>query len=383
MLSVLHVHLGVRDGGAERQTAVLLAGLSSMGHRVLGIVRHGTPIEKRALEHGAPIFPMAPRFPLGPGGILTLWSRRRARAIVASGGWDLVHFHDPASLALAGDLLLRAAPGGSLPPSRRIVTYRGQSRAGARKSPASLRRHHREGGTIVAASEALWAALVREGYDEDLLSFIHPGIDMKAFSSDAAARTEARRRLGFDDAVEVVGTVGILDRPRGMDRFLEASATLLHDRPAARFLVAGDGPGRGALESRAERLGLGGKVLFTGWREDVAEVLPALDVYVFPGEGEEVFPISLIEAMAAGVPVVVSDQPGIREIIENGKQGLFVPEKGAESMARTILRVLTDTEVSRRMGRAGSVRVQRFHARAMVDAFEALYYRVSKIARER
>ena len=381
-LAVLHVHLGVRDGGAERQTVALLRGMAALGHRVIGIVRRGSPAERRAVAAGAPIFPLGPRFPLGPGGLFTWWSRQRARLLAARGDWDLIHFHDPESYALTADLLSSASPGRALAPSRMIVTYRGQRRAFSSRAPAELRRHHRSGGTTVPASEALWAALVREKYDEELLSFIHPGIDMRLFSGDAALRDAMRRALGFDDRTEAVGTVAVLDRDRGVERLLEAAAVLARDRSSARLVIVGDGPARRGLETRAASLGLGGITIFTGWREDVHQVLQALDAYVFAGEGGEVFPSALVEAMAIGIPVVVSDQPGIWEIIENGKQGLFVPERGAESLARTVFRLLADREISRAMGRAGSVRVQRFHIKSMVGAHEALYYRVSKIERD-
>ncbi len=381
-LAVLHVHMGRRDGGAERETAALVAGLTKSGHRVLALVRRGTPMERRALRAGAPIFPLGPFFPLGPSGLLTWWSRSRGRVIAAKGEWDLIHFHDAGSYARTVGLLTGASPNGSFPPSRLLVTYRGL-RSGRKAPPfARLASHQRAGGNIAAASEALWAALVREGFDEDRLAVIHPGIDVKAFAADAAVRGDARRELGFDEGAEVVGTVAVLDGDRGVGEIIEAAALLTHDRPAARFVVVGEGPRRVALQRLAVRAGMADRVIFTGWREDVPRVLQAFDAYVFAGRGGEVFPASLIEAMAAGLPAVVSDQPGIREIIENGKQGLVVPERGAAALARTIRRVLSDRAAFRQMGRAGSVRVQRFHTQAMVDATEALYYRISKIARE-
>ncbi|MBI3447327.1 MAG: glycosyltransferase, partial [Acidobacteria bacterium] len=202
------------------------------------------------------------------------------------------------------------------------------------------------------------------------------------FARDAGRRDEARRALGLVAGDEAVGTVVVLDRDRRVHGLLEAMVRLRRDRPAARLVVIGDGAGRRALEGAALSLGLDRGAVFTGWREDVPSLLQALDVYVYPGEGGEVFPVSLIEAMAAGLPVVVSDQPGIREIIENGKQGLFVPERGSEAMARTIHRVLADRAEADKLARAGAVRVQRFHTQAMIDAHEALYYRVSKIPRE-
>jgi len=234
MLAVLHVLLSPRDGGAERQDAALLAGLARAGHRVLGVVRRGTPIEQRAIEDGAPIFPLGPSFPLGPGGILTWWSRGRARLLAAGGGWDLIHFSDPDSYARTAGLIARGA-GGRLPPSRQIVSCRGHGGALSRSAAGALRRHQRAGGMIVTASESLRAVLVSEGLDEERLAVVHPGIDVKRFVADAAARAAVRCELGFDDRSEVVGTVAVLDRDRGIETFLDAAAMVdeteaLYDR---------------------------------------------------------------------------------------------------------------------------------------------------------
>jgi glycosyltransferase involved in cell wall biosynthesis len=381
-LSVLLVHLGGRDGGAERQTVALMTGLTARGHRVLALVRRGTPIERRAVEAGAPIFPLEPRFPLGPGGIFTWWSRGRARHLASRGAWHLAHFTDPEAYPATAPLLEGGRGDGSIAASRTIVSWRGGRGEAVSRPPAFLRRHQRAGGTIAVASEALWAALVRDGFDEDRLSVVHPGIDVKRFAAAAAARGEERKALGFSDGDEVVGAVAALDRDRGLAELIEAAAILRRGRPRVRLAICGEGPGRRSLEAAAARLGLAGAVAFTGWREDVSRFLQALDVYAFTGRGEEVFPASLIEAMAASVPVIVCDQPGIREIIENGKQGLIVPERGAAALARTIFRALAEPDLTKSMGRAGAVRVQRFHTQAMIDGTEALYYRATKIPKE-
>lgn len=381
-LSVLLVHLRGRDGGAERQTIALATGLVRRGHRVLALIRRGTPLERRALDAGAPVFPLGPRFPLGPGGTLTPWSRGRARLLAARGGWDLIHFADPEAYAATAGLLTAAAGNQAIASSRLLVTYRGERREGSRGIPAPLRRQHRAGGPIQAVSEALWAALVREGFDEDRLSVVHPGVPIKSFALSAAARAEARREIGLAEEDEAVGTTAILDRERGLGDLIEAAAILSRERSRLTLLVIGDGPRRESLESRARRSGAGDRIRFLGWHEDVARILQALDCWVYAGAGQETFPLSLIEAMAAGVPVVASDQTGIREIIENGKQGLIVPGKGAEPLARTILRALAEKEEGRRIGSAGAVRVQRFHTRAMVEATEALYYRLVRAGEE-
>ncbi|MBI3449439.1 MAG: glycosyltransferase, partial [Acidobacteria bacterium] len=186
-LAVLHVHLGARDGCAERQTAALIAGLGRHGHRTLGLVRRGGGAERRSLDAGAPVFPLGPRFPSGPGGLLTWWSRERARHLASRGAWELIHYHDPLAAAAVSPILAGTA-GAASSAFRTIVTYRGRGARSSAGELRALRRLHRAGGMIVAASEALWSALVRQGFDEDRLSYIHPGIDIPRFARDAGRR---------------------------------------------------------------------------------------------------------------------------------------------------------------------------------------------------
>jgi glycosyltransferase involved in cell wall biosynthesis len=297
--------------------------------------------------------------------------------LAAAGRWDAIHYADPGSFGAAAGILNGAVAGRSMPPPRVLITYSGLKDGVSRRVPAALRRHARSGGAVHVVSEGLWSALVREGFDEDLLTVIHPGAEIPA-PADPGDRAATRKELGLDPDHEVIGVAAVLDGDRGMGELIEAAGILFGERPRARLVIVGDGPRRGALEEKARRADGGGRIIFTGWREETARIIRALDVYVFPGRGQEVFPLSLVEAMASGTPVVACDQAGIREIIENGKQGLIVPGTGAGALARTMGRALDEPERSRRMGQAGAVRVQRFNVRAMVEATERLYYRLTR-----
>jgi glycosyltransferase involved in cell wall biosynthesis len=377
-LSILMAHLGGRDGGAERQSAALASGLVGNGHKVLLLVRRGTPVEKRALEAGAPIFSLQPNFPSGPGGIFTRWSRERLRMIAGGGPWDLAHFADPGSYDKTIPHLSGASGNGSLPSRLSLITYRGDSADSGRKHRAILSRHARAGGPVQPTSEALWSALVRDNFDEDRLKVVHPGIPISTFTADKSLRAQTRSELGIADDIELIGTSAVMDRERGLRELIEAFAILAGKRPKARLIIAGEGKNRHRAEAQARTSSAAERITFTGWRDNMPSLMQALDLFAFTGQGQgqEVFPLALIEAMAASVPVVVRDQPGIREIMENGKQGLIVPGNTPEEFARTMARIFLEKEEATKIGRAGAVRVQRFHTQAMVDATEVLYYRI-------
>ena len=145
-----------------------------------------------------------------------------------------------------------------------------------------------------------------------------------------------------------------------------------------RLVVVGEGPHRAALEEAVRTRGLEDSVLFTGWREDVPRLLTAFDLYVHPAVGGGAFPVAMREAMAMTVPVVATDLTGIREIIDNGKHGLIVAAADPAALALNIMKCRRDPGMARRMGQAGSLKVQRYGVQAMVDRTEEVYFRLAR-----
>jgi glycosyltransferase involved in cell wall biosynthesis len=198
------------------------------------------------------------------------------------------------------------------------------------------------------------------------VTVVHNGISLDRFSSDASdvhshARTTPSRG--------VVLAVGRLVQRKGYHHLLDAAVRL----PGVRILLAGEGPERFALEERARALGVSGRVEFLGHREDVPELLSSCDVFVLPSlfEGH---PLSVLEAMAAGRPVVATDSGGTREAVVHGETGLLVPAGDPAALAEAILSMLTDPARARRMGAAGRVRVhEEFSAQGMVHRVTRLY----------
>ncbi len=160
-----------------------------------------------------------------------------------------------------------------------------------------------------------------------------------------------------------------LDKQKDHASLLEAARLV----PDAVFVLVGDGPLREELEDRATRLGVEERVLFLGWREDIPEVLACADLFVLPSLYEGL-PLALLEAMAAGLPIVATAIGGTSEAVVDGVTGLLVPPGEPRSLAAAIRRALDDEGLARRLGAASRERVRReFSAAAMARRTVSIY----------
>ena len=229
---------------------------------------------------------------------------------------------------------------------------------------------------VVVNAEVIKRRLAAEGYDARRITVIHNGTQPPAVVP-ASRTTALRKELEFPADAPVVGMLARLDPIKGVEHFLEAAAQVSASRPDARFLIVGDNrvnvAYREELTQLARRLGLEKVLRFTGFRNDVAEVLSMLSVSVLASLSEGLSN-TLLESMAAGIPVVATAVGGNPEAVEHGVTGFLVPPKDAPALADAICRILNHGDVASAMGRAGRLRVsERFSTRAMVSESERLY----------
>ena len=205
---------------------------------------------------------------------------------------------------------------------------------------------------------------------------IPSGVDTGRFAP-GRDREAAKTGLGFVPETALIGTVGRLEPRKGTDTLLDAVAALGAARPDVALVVVGEGPLRGELAARAERLGIAARVRLLGDRADVDDVLAALDVFVLPSRTEGMSN-ALLEAMAMALPVVATAVGGTPEVIADGRSGLLVPSDDPAAMAAAIGRVLADPARGRGLGEvARSVVEERYGARSMVRRLEGIYAAVA------
>lgn len=172
----------------------------------------------------------------------------------------------------------------------------------------------------------------------------------------------------------VFGFVGRLVPIKDVRTLVRAFAIVSATMPATRLMVVGDGEERASLEDLARSTGLGGSVLFAGWRRDLAAVYGCLDAVVLSSLNEGT-PVAIIEAMAAGKPVIATGVGGVADVVTDGETGLLVPPGDPRRLAEAMTRLALDPEVRRRMGEAGRRAVGRYRPERLVADVREMYER--------
>jgi glycosyltransferase involved in cell wall biosynthesis len=292
----------------------------------------------------------------------------------------LVHTH-----AAKGGTLGRVAVMLAFPRRRpRVVhTFHGHSLTGyfssrtARVYTRIERFLARRTDVLIAVSEEVRDDLVGLGVaPARQFEVVRLGLDLSAFSDDSdrdARRRAARAQWGVGEDEEVVTLVARLVPIKRVDRFLETAA-LLRDRPNARFVVVGDGELRGELQASEPARALGDRLVWAGFRRDMADVCFASDVVVLTSDNEGT-PVSLIEAQAARTPVVSTNVGGVRSVVLDGETGHLADEPA--ELAAPIRALLDDRERAAAMAARGREHVlATFGVERLVDDLDRLYRRL-------
>jgi len=209
------------------------------------------------------------------------------------------------------------------------------------------------------------------GIRQDRVRVIYNGVDTKRFSPPSS-RADAKRSFGFDPERPVVGMVARPDPIKGHRYFFEA-VKLLEGKFNAQYYVAGADESHPRIREEAEKAGGIFTIRFLGVRRDMSDLLGATDIFVLPTLSEALG-ISILEAMAAGCAVVVSDVPAVVEILKNGENGLLVPIRDSATLAEGIGRLIKDPDLRRRLGREGRKTVEaRFSLEKCIKETTDLY----------
>jgi len=202
---------------------------------------------------------------------------------------------------------------------------------------------------------------------------IYNGVDEGRIAN--ADRSRARQSLGATDGEIVIGSVGRLVPVKNYALLLRGFSRVAGP---VRLVLIGEGPERASLEALAATTGIAARTHLLGHREDVAELLVGLDIFVLPSFSEGMSN-TVLEAMAAGVPIVASNVGGNSEIIQDGLSGLLFESENEPELTDRLVRLIGDPELRAQLGRAGQERVMReFSMGAMIRKYEALYERVAR-----
>ncbi|MDJ0974573.1 MAG: glycosyltransferase [Planctomycetota bacterium] len=348
-MRVAHLNTAKSWRGGEQQLLLLMRGLAAqaeVGVEQVLYAQPDSPLASRAEAAGFPVVPLAVR---SSGDVL---ASRRLRKALAADPVDVLHLHT----AHAHSVGVRGARflGASRPA---VVVTRHVSYSIYRHFPWHLTwfKYTKGIAKIICVAEAVRDALRKNRLPDDLLAVVHNGVDPDAWQADASARARIRDRLEVPGPAPLVGTVGALTREKDQQALLEAFALLEPARSGARLAIVGEGPLKGELVHAAAKLGIAGYTHIVGFQEDVADWLAAFDLFVFPSR-KEGLPMIVLEAMAAGRPVLATTAGGIPELVRDGQDGVLVPPGDGAALAAALADLLDDAPRRRALSESARAR---------------------------
>ena len=226
---------------------------------------------------------------------------------------------------------------------------------------------------IAAARIHRESLILKDKISPDKVTAIHNGIQLSRLEDDLR-HVVHREDLGIPNGAIIVGTVARLSSEKAQNILLQAAAIIIRKIPEAHFIFVGDGPERKHLEEMASKLGLREKVHLLGFKTRVAPIVKLFDVFTLPSTSTELFSAATLEAMALGIPVVVTDVGSMKEMIVPDITGFLVPPGDPNILAKKILYLLTNPDVAKKMAIAASVQVhQSFTAQREITQIQALF----------
>jgi len=365
---ICHIAKATGVAGSENHLLTLLPGLDKAKYQVtlVLLVEQDKPLDDfvhRFDEEGVQVKRVLIRGDMDP---LLVW---RLHRLLREGNYDLVHTH-LIHADLYGTLAAKLA---GVPI---IVSTKHNENVFRRHSFYAFldRTAARFADKIITISDSLKRFAVEvEGLDAEKIVRIHYGLGPTHASIDDPDRLSLRAELGIGREIPLAAIVARLIPQKGHVYLLHAFRRVLEALPEAKLLVVGEGYLRGELESLAEELGVASNVIFTGFRQDVPRIMGGIDLFVLSSLWEG-FGLVLLEAMAAGKPVVATNVSAIPEIVLDGETGILVPLNDPEPMAEAITKLLAQPALARQLGCKGKQRLkQEFSTQEMIAATELVY----------
>ncbi|HZU37761.1 MAG TPA: GT4 family glycosyltransferase PelF [Gemmataceae bacterium] len=235
----------------------------------------------------------------------------------------------------------------------------------------------RRSDRIVAVGEAVRQALIDiEGFPPERVARIYNGIDLSAYEDNNLQRQQTRRDLGAESEDVLIALVARLDYLKDHATAIRTMARLAPRCPRAKLLLVGEGPQRPHIEEAIRALNVSTQVQLLGYRRDIPQVLAAADIFLLTSISEGI-PLTVIEAMAAGLPVVATRVGGLAEVVEEGRSGWLVPTGDDAALAEALEKLARDPAKRAEMGKQGRTRaLDLFSESRMVAEYDALYRRM-------
>ncbi|NOY78149.1 MAG: glycosyltransferase family 4 protein [Calditrichaeota bacterium] len=363
--NILQVCSSQSWGGMEMHVPELSRALAERGHRVIVAAFPGSPLMREAEALGLTTYSLPLR---------SYWhpiQQQRLRRFISQNAIQIIHSHYSRDL---WTLVPAIQKWKNIPLflTKHIGTQRPKSDFFHRKIYARVDK-------ILANSRVIYENILKtHPVHKSQVELFHLGIDTRRFKPDRRSRNRVREEFSIPQNALVIGIAGRLQRAKGYLEFLEMAEILSGLYPNTYFMLIG-GASRGEdeeenlIRKKADKLQLGNRLVFTGFRKNIENMLQALDIFVFPSHAEA-YGLVVLEAMAVGLPVVSSNCDGILDIVVSGETGELVPPKEVSRLVNRVEALIRSPEKRSRYGQRGRERVQKyFDFNTMIDHLEQLY----------
>ena len=360
-LRILHVETGNLYGGAL-QVHYLLRGLADRENIESTLVcPNGSAISEAAMENVKRLYQVPMK------GDLDLVFISRLVSIIRKENPDIIHLHSRRGADILGGIAAKLT-GKSCVLTRRVDNPENRLWAGVK---------YRLYDKIITISEGIREVLISNRIPPRKITCVHSAVDMDLYGQ-TCDRDWFLREFGLKEGSRVCGTVAQLIDRKGHRFLIRAIPEILKAIPDAVFLFFGKGPVEDQLKSQCRELGIEKHVHFTGFRGDLDRIMGCLDIVIHPALMEGLG-VSLLQAAAAGIPIVGTRVGGIPEIIRDGVNGYLIPPSNVQSITDTVVKILADRNLALQLGENGRMIASRdFSIESMVKGNLNVYMEMMK-----
>ncbi len=369
---ILHLLDTDQFAGTEQHVLTLISALAEAGVENFLACHVDGALYQRAIRQGITVLPVFDhRF-----SITALWAAARGiRDEVHNQQIDILHAHNGRTEMLAA--IVRSLCGVTIVSTQHFIMPRHLAYTGIKKtvSKAMHRWVGRKVDATIAVSAGVQQAVIEQGYyARGKISVILSGV-FPSHTSAPEALQKVREEMGCAAGEQMILTAARLEAEKRIDNLIAAIPRVATRFPAVRFVIAGGGALQAELAQSAAESGADRNIVFTGFRDDINHLIAASHIFVLPSPNEP-FGLVLLEAMAAGKPVIAAAKGGPLEIVEDGSTGLLFEPENAASLADKLETLLADPALRERMGRCGAERfASDFTAKRMAKETVDFYQR--------
>lgn len=365
-INIMQIVFSLKIGGLENLVVNLVKKMDTAKYNIsVCCLKEGGILRRELTDLGIPVFTEQKHEGVDYTLVFRLARLLKQKKI------DLIHTHNPAPW-LYGAIAARIA-------GVKVVVHTEHSNLFSNQKRLMLAEKFLSKITdiIISDSEKVTQHLIdKQRISPQKIRTILNGIDIEKFQKEINIKNK-KRELGIKEGGLVIGIVARLEPIKDHLTLLDAFNRISKKIPEVVLVVVGDGSLRESLKNRIEKLKIGDKVYFLGVRNDISEIIRIFDIFVLSSLSEGLS-LSLLEAMAVGLPVVATDVGGNPEVIVDGITGLLVPPNDPESMAKAIIEILSNEKLSREMGLAGRKKIEeKFSLERMtleyIDIYKSLY----------